>query len=140
MRTSPGRSGTNSSTRPERLLWIRTRRLAVRRQVRAPRGIVVGAVGRVVGARTLVRLAIRALPVGLHAREAGLEEQVAQLGQRPEPPVVREGALDLAAVAEAEVDVVQRAVRDRVEGGLVPHVEPLAEVARLAERAMRLGA
>src|SRR5690606_19339444 len=49
-------------------------------------------------------------------------EQLADLRQGPVPPIVGEGALELRAVLETKVDVIDGSMRDRVERVLIPHV------------------
>src|SRR4029450_3844582 len=117
---------------PGRTRAARSRSVLRRHDVRDPGRILVGVRARAKGAVRLVRPGFGAFPVDGGRREARFGEQVAQLAERPEPPVVGPGALDLAAVAELEVDVAGRVVRDRVVAVLVPDVGEGADAAAFA--------
>ena len=84
-------------------------------------------------------LAIVAFPVHAHLRETGLVQQLAQLGQRPQAPVVGERALDLRAVGELEVDVAEDAARHGLELGLLPNVSETVDLGLLLREVRRVG-
>ena len=66
-------------------------------------------------------------------------QEVPQLGQGPQAPVVAEGASHAAAVREFEVDKVGAAVLDRIEAVLVPHVIEVVDFARLLQGLLGVG-
>src|SRR5690606_20913808 len=103
--------------------------LRLRRRWFGEAGDEVGVVARVVhdllaraelaGALAFLVLALQeALDVAI----ARLLEQLAELGDRPQAPLVGERRLDLAPVLETEVDVRLEVVGDGVEQRLVPDV------------------
>lgn len=61
-------------------------------------------------------------PVNCGGWEAGVFEDVLNLWDRPDAPVVDEGVLPHGATLEVEVDATSGAVVDGVDGGLVPDV------------------
>src|SRR6185436_1455722 len=71
-----------------------------------------------------VAIAVTVVSFPEHAglRETRLDEQLAQLGKGPKPPVVGEGALDLRAVGEVEMNVAEDAAGHRFELGLLPDI------------------
>src|SRR5690606_15705091 len=104
-----GRSRTPAQPAPRRA----GRALLLGHDVGDPRGIGLAGLGLVELAVPLAVLVL-VLPVDADLRVAGLVEQLADLGHRPHPPLVRERILQLGAVRELEVDVAEHAVRDRV--------------------------
>jgi hypothetical protein len=65
---------------------------------------------------TVVAIAVfvERLPVHVALAEAGLVEELDQLGQRSQAPVVRERLLERRAVGEAKVDVKEDVGRERI--------------------------
>src|SRR5262245_28135536 len=76
-------------------------------------------------------------PIDVARREAGLLEQLAELDDLPQAPVVAECALDQASVAEAEVDVRLERPRQRIEGRLLPDVREAFVLVRFEARLLR---
>ena len=112
---------------------------AKRDEVPDPCGIVRCLGGLVIHPVALVRLAIRLLPVDVRLREAGLGQDVTQLRDAPEAPVVSKGAAELRAVRELEMDVVHCPILDRVEDVLVPDVVEVVVLPGLGECPLGVG-
>src|SRR5690606_27631350 len=107
--------------------------------VRDPGGI--GRAGiRLVELAVGLALVVLVLPVDAALREAGLVEQLADLGHRPHPPLVAECVLQLRTVRKLEVDVADHPMRDGVELRLVPDVGEVVVLRLLLLHRERLGA
>src|SRR5690606_20608183 len=91
-----------------------SRRLLLGDDVRDPGAAIFRLLARTIDARTVAVLVL-VLPVDVALREPCLEQQLAELRQGPEAPLIREGALQLAAVLELEMDVVGDRVINGVE-------------------------
>src|SRR5690606_18619743 len=96
-------------------------RLALGDEVTDPRGVGIATLD---GFEFAVGLAVLvlALPPHRDLAKAGLLQQLAQLRQCPQPPVVGKRTFDFRAVGEAETDVAAVVAADRIVVFLLPEV------------------
>src|SRR4030095_5590817 len=89
---------------------------------RYPAGCIFGVFHLTAYAVTEAATLVDSLPVNLRMPEAGLEQDLADLRNRPQAPIIRESAPDSAPVVELEVDVEAREVVHRVVVVELPQV------------------
>src|SRR5258705_2214268 len=105
-----------------------------------PAGRVLGTLGLAEDAVSVTAAPVDSLPVYLHVAKARFEEDLLDLGDGPQAPIIRECALDSAPIAKFEVNVDASEVVDRVVVVELPEVREPAVARALSERLLRLPA